>query len=66
MQQPLYAANLIMRGVYVPAGAHDIEFIYEPLSFRLGVYISLGTVLLIVAGLIFTRSVQSKQNLRER
>lgn len=32
----IYRANYTFRAVYVPKGNHDIEFVYEPLSFRLG------------------------------
>lgn len=45
--QPLYAANLMMRSVYLPAGIHQVEFVYEPLSFKVGLVISAGTVALI-------------------
>lgn len=48
VSQPIYAANLTMRGVYIPAGVHQIEFVYSPLPFKLGVYISLLTLLLMV------------------
>jgi hypothetical protein len=51
VQKPLYATNLIMRGVYMPAGAHEIEFIYDPLSFKIGWFISLATLLIILVSL---------------
>jgi len=46
--QPIYATNIAMRGVYVPAGQHTIEFKYEPLSFKIGLYISLTTLLVLI------------------
>jgi len=52
VSKPLYATNLTMRGVYVPSGEHQIEFIYEPLSFRLGIYISLVTGIIIVVFMV--------------
>jgi uncharacterized membrane protein YfhO len=52
MPKPLYATNLTMRGVYVPSGKHKIVFIYEPLSFRLGVIISLITVMIIAVVIV--------------
>lgn len=57
VRQPVYAANIAMRGVYVPAGEHRIEFKYEPLSFRLGVIISGVTVglLIIAVGIFYYR-----------
>jgi hypothetical protein len=53
-QQPLHAANLIMRGVYLPPGVHTVEFVYEPLSLTVGLYVSLGTVVLLLILLILT------------
>jgi hypothetical protein len=48
VQETLYATNLTMRGVYLPAGTHEVEFVYEPFFFRLGLYISAGAMALIV------------------
>jgi hypothetical protein len=46
--------NYLMRGVPVPAGTHHVEFVYEPLSWRIGWIVSLvGLVvfaLLLVSG----------------
>ena len=53
-QQPLHAANLIMRGVYLPPGVDTVEFVYEPLSWTVGLYVSLGTVVLLLILLILT------------
>jgi hypothetical protein len=43
-------ADLLFRAVAVPAGAHRVEFVYDPLSFKLGAAISL--LALAVAGLV--------------
>ena len=61
-RQPLYAANLIMRGVYVPAGSHMVEFIYEPVSLRVGLYISLGTAIALLILLGWTWSFKRGQS----
>ena len=37
---PIYRADYLCRGVYVPAGEHTVEFVYAPLSFRLGAWLS--------------------------
>jgi hypothetical protein len=44
----LYEANLAFRAVAVPQGRHKIIFKYEPLSFRIGLYISLATVTVLI------------------
>jgi hypothetical protein len=41
--------NYLFRGVLIPAGAHEVEFRYEPLSFRIGGWLGilgLGTIAL--------------------
>ncbi len=53
VETALYATNLMMRGVYVPDGLHQIEFIYDPIWFRIGLYISVATIILVCSWLIF-------------
>ena len=54
----IYHANYIMRALYLPAGEHDVEFIYDPISYKIGKYITAITlliVLLISIGLFLSR-----------
>ena len=56
----VYKTNLMMRGVFLEAGKHKIEFVYEPRSYYTGktvtlVGVSFALVLLIVAGLVARR-----------
>ena len=44
---PIIRANWAFRGVLVPAGNHSITFTYLPHSFRLGLSISIITILLL-------------------
>jgi hypothetical protein len=58
-QTKIFRANHFFRGVSVLAGAHVIEFKYEPQSFRLGLLVSLLTVfclLVISVSLLVRRS----------
>ena len=48
----IYEANHGFRGIIVPKGRHDIEFIFAPKSYTIGKNISLGVNLLLIAGLI--------------
>ena len=41
-------ANYIMRAVRLSPGHHQVEFIYDPSSFKLGLAISLATLFLIL------------------
>lgn len=51
----IYRANFAFRAVKVPAGIHEVKFIYNPVTFRLGLFISLGTFLMILSevGVVF-------------
>ncbi len=42
----VFIANYTFKGVYLPAGEHRIEFIFDPPSFYWGLAISLTTVLI--------------------
>lgn len=53
---PLYVANHAFRAVVVPAGAHQIEFVYEPLSFRVGAATSLLTTAALMLVPLISRS----------
>jgi Bacterial membrane protein YfhO len=48
---PLYRANGLVRAVPVAAGSHLVEFVYDPLSVKIGALIS-GISLLLVLGWI--------------
>jgi hypothetical protein len=48
---PVRRADFLLRGVPVPAGAHRVEFSYEPASWRAGWIISLVTLLGLLAAI---------------
>lgn len=50
----LLRANYTYRAIVVPEDEHNIQFIYSPTSFKIGRWISLATVAVLVA-LIFAR-----------
>jgi uncharacterized membrane protein YfhO len=55
VEAPLYRANGLFKATWVPAGAHRVEFTFEPASLRLGAALSLlglaAALALIVLGL---------------
>jgi len=59
---PVYVADHAFRAVVVPAGAHQVEFEYNPLSFKLGLAVSLLTA----AGLLFTSIALGLKHIRGR
>jgi hypothetical protein len=45
----IYRADNVLRAVVVPAGGHEIEFVYSPLSFRIGATVTLSTIAIVGA-----------------
>gem|GEM_PF-3320316 len=44
----IYPTDYLLRGVLAPAGAHRLEMIYEPWGFRVGLYASLGSLIIFM------------------
>lgn len=66
---PIFKANYVLRGLQVPAGKHEIIFIFEPASFYLGKKVastSMILLLLIVFGSIGWYFVKSKNESKLR
>jgi len=51
---PVYAVNVALTGLVIARGSHDIRLFFQPESFRLGLMISLAS--LVVACLLFIGS----------
>ena len=49
----IYTTNLMMRGVFLPAGAHRVEFIYRPVMFLLGLWATSAALVLVAAAFIW-------------
>jgi ABC-type multidrug transport system fused ATPase/permease subunit len=52
----LYRANYNFRAVVVPAGQHVVQFVYRPRLFRVGLYLSAGSLFLIMIAMVVARS----------
>jgi hypothetical protein len=52
----IFRADHALRAVQVPAGRHNVEMVFDPLSFRLGAVVSLAT--LLAAAVLFLRAVR--------
>jgi hypothetical protein len=44
----IHRADYLLRSVYLEAGQHTVEFVYHPLSFKVGRWVSAGAVLGLV------------------
>jgi hypothetical protein len=47
---PIEQVNHVLRGLFVPAGAHHIEFVFRADSFRRGAWFSLAGVVFLLVG----------------
>lgn len=52
-EKKIHPVNYVMRGVYLPAGRHIVEFRYKPLFFKIGAAISLSTLIFMAGFLIW-------------
>jgi hypothetical protein len=50
-RQPIFATNLIMRGIYLPRGKHAISFTYRPATWTGGLGVAGATAICIFAGI---------------
>lgn len=48
VETKIFPADLAFRAVKAPAGRHTIEFIYRPMSFRMGLWSAIPTVLMLL------------------
>lgn len=49
----IYRANLFFRAVSLPAGSHVVKFQYEPASFKIGLGISVITIMFLIVITVF-------------
>ncbi len=48
----IYRADYTFQAIVVPQGEHQIDFIYQPQSFKIGIVLSLGSLVLLIMGAI--------------
>ncbi len=52
---PVYAANHLLRGVYVPAGEHLVRFQYRPTHWTIALWMTASGLLLVSLALVMAR-----------
>ena len=60
----IYRANYLFRGVFLEKGKHTVKFVYRPVSFRLGIYVTIATVLLSLILVLYQKEVLTKNIMR--
>lgn len=63
-ETPIYAVDGILRGVFLNEGEHTVIFAYKPLSFSIGLTISIVSLLVTAVGLfhVYSRSRSKKSS----
>ncbi len=65
---PVVAVNGAQRGVVLPAGEHKIRLVYSPYSFRLGLFVSLVSAVLLISfgiGTLSRRLIKGRKRVRK-
>ena len=57
----LYRANYVVRAIELPPGEHRVEFIFDPISFKVGAVVS---ALALVASIGWLLSIQTARRVR--
>lgn len=65
--QKILRANYAFKAVEIPKGVHEVHFVYDPFSFKIGFYISIFSMIILTGGLICfklikTASLKNKNN----
>ncbi len=56
---PIMRADVALRGIPLHAGKHQIEMVYDPWSVKVGIGVTVGTLALLVLGLLSANSPPS-------
>jgi hypothetical protein len=49
---PIVPANYILRGIYLAPGEHNVEFVFDPVAFKVGKYLTMISFLLFLVVLV--------------
>ncbi len=55
-EAPIYRADATFRGIVVPAGSHEVRMDFTPGSFRIGLGLAVGGLLILLLGLVPDRT----------
>ena len=64
VETELYEVNGLIMGMEVPAGNHEIRFVYEPVVIWVGLVISIGTIIIMIAPYIYQYWKTKRRNNR--
>jgi hypothetical protein len=56
----IYKTNYLLRSIFLKPGNHEIEFVFNPASFTIGLIISIFTFILLIVAIIYSLRQQRK------
>jgi hypothetical protein len=62
---PIVPVNYVLRGVYLPPGSHAVEFLFDPLPFKIGKYLTLASFAVFAVMLAREWRSRNKVGIRE-
>jgi hypothetical protein len=64
-ETPLYLTNYFIRSVFVESGTHQIEFVYRPISYKLGAWLTCLGCGIVAAMWIYSTRIEVRQRNRD-
>jgi len=61
----IWKTDYLLRSLFLQPGNHDIEFVFEPKMFTIGLWISVCTLILLISGTIVGILIEKKKNHQE-
>lgn len=60
---PIYKTNYLLRGIEIPAGEHEVEFRFEPESYRIGVMLASFSLFIqiLLGGVILVQAARKRR-----
>lgn len=58
-KKDILRANYAFRAVIVPEGEHEVQFIYEPESFKMGKWLSFATFIFLLGALVYDKKTKN-------
>jgi len=56
IEEKIYRADYLLRAVHLPPGFHQVRFVYDPMSFKVGLWIILSTLFCFGGYLIYSKN----------
>ncbi len=59
-EEKIYCADYLLRAVHLSSGLHRVKFVFDPLSFKLGLWMALGTIVCLGGFFVYSKLPRKK------